>query len=126
MKYILYTLVLVASFNLFAGYEGKLETITAKHLLDNRDNYVVLDVRSAEEYADGHIDGALNIAHKEVANKLDILKQLDKTIVVHCRSGRRALVAEQALIDAGLTNLKHLEGDFIGWQEQQLPLITTH
>lgn len=123
MKYILCLLTFIMSFNLVAGYEGKLEVVSANHLLENRSQYVVLDVRSAEEFAEGHIAGAINIPHNEVANQLALLQKLEKTIVVHCRSGRRALTAEQALLDAKFSNLKHLKGDMKGWVEQKLPLV---
>lgn len=124
MKQILALLTLIMSFSTLAGYEGKLTLLSAKDLLAQRDNFVVLDTRSAEEFAEGHIAGAINIPHTEVANQLARLQSIDKTIVVHCRSGRRALVAEQALLDAQFSNLKHLEGDIKGWVAQGLPLET--
>ena len=123
MKYILAILSLVFSFSALAGYEGKLELLSAQALLKDRSQYLVLDTRSPEEFAKGHIAGAINIPHTEVKNKLDWLKTFDQTIVVHCRSGRRALVAEQALLDANFTKLKHLEGDMKAWVAQELPLV---
>lgn len=122
MKRIFYLCIMLMSFNLLASYKGKLELISAADLLADREQYLVLDTRSAEEFAEGHIAGAINIPHTEVVNKLEQLKGTNKTIVVHCRSGRRALVAEQALLDAKFTNLKHLEGDMKGWLAQQLPV----
>lgn len=115
---------MLLSFNLWAGYEGKLEVISAQELLNNRADFVVLDTRSAEEFAQGHIAGAINIPHTKVEQNLEFLRKLNKPIVVHCRSGRRALVAEQALLNANFDNLKHLEGDILGWQAQALPLVS--
>lgn len=123
MNKIIGLLALVFSFNLWASYEGKLEVITAKQLLDNRDNYIVLDTRSAGEFAQGHIAGAINIPHTKVKENIEFLRKLNKPIVVHCRSGRRALVAEEALLDANFKALKHLEGDILGWEQQDLPLV---
>lgn len=123
MNKIIGLLALVLSFNLWASYEGKLDVISAKELLNNRDDFIVLDTRSAGEFAEGHIAGAINIPHTKVAEKIEFLRKLNKPIVVHCRSGRRALVAEQALLDANFANLKHLEGDILGWQKQDLPLV---
>lgn len=123
MRYVMCLLALVMSFNIIAGYEGKLDMISATDLLAKRTQYVVLDVRSKEEFANGHISGAINIPHNEVINQLARLQKLDKTIVVHCRSGRRALTAEQALLDAHFTNLRHLEGDMKGWLAQKLPIV---
>lgn len=124
MKGIFYLCIMMMSFSLLASYKGKLDVISAADLLAHRNQYLVLDTRSAKEFAEGHIAGAINIPHTEVANKLKQLKETNKTIVVHCRSGRRALVAEQALLDAEFTNLKHLEGDMKGWLGQQLPVVS--
>lgn len=85
---------------------------------------LVLDVRSAEEFAEGHIEGAINISHEQInanLNKISAFK--DKTVVVHCRSGRRALSAENDLRAAGFSDLHHLEGDMIGWQAANLPIV---
>ena len=125
MKYLAITFALFSlSFVLNAKYKGQLELITPQQLIANKQSYVVLDTRSAEEFAEGHIKGAINIPHDQVAENLNLLSEYSETIVVHCRSGRRALVAEQALLDAGFTNVKHLAGDMKGWKAQNLPLET--
>ncbi|NVK24015.1 MAG: rhodanese-like domain-containing protein [Gammaproteobacteria bacterium] len=119
------SLFLLFSTPLFANnYQGKLELITADELLNNSEQYLVLDTRSKSEFDQGHIQGALNIPHTEVINQLEKLKGVNKTIVVHCRSGRRALTAEQALLDNGFNNLKHLQGDIKGWTANGYPLVT--
>ena len=84
---------------------------------------VVLDVRSAEEFAAGHIEGAINIAHTDIADKLASLESFkDQTIVVYCRSGRRAGEAETFLSGKGFSKLRHLTGDMNGWKEAELPI----
>lgn len=84
---------------------------------------VVLDVRRAEEFAAGHVDGAINVAHTEViANAATAVPAAkDAEIILYCGSGRRASMAIEALRAAGYTNLKHLEGDYPGWQAQAVP-----
>jgi rhodanese-related sulfurtransferase len=85
---------------------------------------VILDVRSAEEFAEGHIKGAINISHEQInANLSKISAFKDQTVIVHCRSGRRAISAENDLRAAGFSDLRHLEGDMNGWQAANLPLI---
>jgi apolipoprotein D and lipocalin family protein len=78
---------------------------------------VVLDVRRAEEFAAGHVAGAINVAHNAVlaspATAVGAAK--DAEIIVYCASGRRASMAIEALRDAGYSNLKHLEGDYTAW-----------
>ncbi len=83
----------------------------------------LLDVRSSEEYQQGHIKGAINISFdviSEHAAKLD----KEQPIVVYCRSGRRAGIAIETLQQLGFTKLYHLEGDMMGWTEKDLPVIT--
>jgi hydroxyacylglutathione hydrolase len=61
---------------------------------------LVLDVRKASEYAGGHLDGALNIAHTRLAARLDEIPA-DKTLLVHCASGVRAASASSYLRSKG-------------------------
>lgn len=84
---------------------------------------LVLDVRTPEEFADGHITGALNIAHDEIAARVaELPADRGTEIVVHCRSGKRAATAEATLAELGFTNVRHLEGDYLGWQAAGLPV----
>lgn len=87
------------------------------------DSFLLLDVRSAEEFAAGHIKGAMNISHQDVAANLSkIIGYKDKPVIVYCRSGRRAGIAEELLIANGFTKVKHLAGDMNGWQTENLPV----
>jgi phage shock protein E len=81
----------------------------------------VLDVRSPEEYVAGHVPGAVNIPHDQVAARLAEVPK-DKDVVLYCRSGRRAGMAAEVLAANGYTRLQHLEGDMVGWQERQRPV----
>ena len=74
-------------------------------------NTVWLDVRSAEEYAQGHIDGAINIPHTEIARRIGELN-LDKAtpIAIYCKSGRRAGIALEALKELGYSDLSNEGG----------------
>ena len=86
-------------------------------------NYILLDVRSAEEYQQGHIANAINISHSALTDNLSKLgKNKDDMIIVYCRSGRRAGIAEALLREQGFTNVKHLAGDMNGWQAKHLPI----
>lgn len=84
---------------------------------------LILDVRSPEEFAEGHIKNAVNISHGEMSrNFMSILEFQDKPVVVYCRSGRRASIAEAILRDKGFTQVKHLAGDMNEWVEAELPV----
>lgn len=67
---------------------------------------LILDVRSAEEFNAGHIHGALNIPHDQLENRLrEIKKPKNHPIVVYCRSGRRAGIAEEILRRHGFSTV---------------------
>lgn len=84
---------------------------------------LVLDVRTPEEYASGHIPGAVNIPFDQLAGRMDELKAgKSDEIVVHCQSGRRAAMAEKTLAAAGYTDVRDLEGHMKRWKEAGLPL----
>lgn len=83
---------------------------------------LVLDVRSEEEYARGHIPGSLNIPHDELPDRLGELPIVkSEEVVVHCQSGRRAAAAEATLRADGYSNVRDLTGHWQGWQEAGLP-----
>jgi len=80
---------------------------------------VVLDVRTREEYAAGHVDTAINLPHDELERRLgEIPGDKSGEIVVYCRSGKRAKIAEQILIDSGYRNVRDLAGHWQGWNGQ--------
>ena len=83
---------------------------------------LILDVRTPEEFAAGHLPGARNVPHDALAGRLGELgiAPADE-IVVHCHSGRRAAAAEDVLRDAGYTNVRDLAGHWQGWTEAGLP-----
>ncbi|MBL0711339.1 MAG: rhodanese-like domain-containing protein [Colwellia sp.] len=94
-------------------------------LNNSTNNVLVLDVRSKDEYKHGHIAGAINVSHDKVADQLSSLTQYkDRTVVVYCRSGRRAGIAEHILTENGFNNLYHLTGDMNGWVAAKLPVVS--
>lgn len=84
---------------------------------------IVLDVRTPEEYAAGHVPGARNIAHELLPSRLaELADARDRDIVVYCRSGRRSAIALDTLRAAGFTRVAPLEGDFLAWEAAQRPV----
>ena len=87
-------------------------------------SYLVLDVRTPEEFAAGHLDKALNISHDRLADQLPQIQQYAATpVLLYCRSGNRAAKAAEVLAKAGFTNLHHLTGDMQGWEAAGLPVV---
>jgi phage shock protein E len=89
--------------------------------LDKKDaQLLVLDVRTPEEFAAGHVPGAVNISHDQLPNRIaEITHAKDKDVVVYCRSGKRAAIAEDLLAAQGFKSVMHLEGDMLKWSEEQ-------
>ena len=87
----------------------------AKAIMDIEEGYIILDVRTQEEYDQGHIPGAIVISHEEIAEKAEeVLTDKDQLILVYCRSGRRSKIAAEALVELGYTNIKEF-GGIIDW-----------
>ena len=87
----------------------------AKRIMDTEDGYIILDVRTQEEYDEGHIPGAILISHEEITEKAEeVLTDKDQLILVYCRSGRRSKLAAEALVELGYTNIKEF-GGIIDW-----------
>ncbi|MFQ5745067.1 MAG: rhodanese-like domain-containing protein [Acidobacteriota bacterium] len=83
---------------------------------------MILDVRTPEEFDEGHVPGAINITHTELADRLAELEAArDSGLVVYCRSERRATIAEKILRQAGFSNVMHRDGDMLAWLEAGLP-----
>ena len=98
--------------------ENSYEQITpaeAKAIMDEKDGYVILDVRTQEEFDESHIEGAILIPNYEITDKAEsVLKDKDQLILVYCRSGRRSKLAAEALVELGYTNVKEF-GGIIDW-----------
>ena len=83
----------------------------AKALMDSEDGYVILDVRTPEEFAERHIEGAILIPDYEIGEKAEsILTDKEQLILVYCRSGRRSKNAANELATLGYTNIKEFGG----------------
>ncbi len=89
-------------------------------------NWLLLDVRSPQEFAEGHIPGAVNIDHRELAERLDELQRFrEAEVIVYCERGVRANRAETILDEAGFMRIRHLEGDMSAWRDRELPMETS-
>ncbi|MEE0059717.1 MAG: rhodanese-like domain-containing protein [Acutalibacteraceae bacterium] len=88
----------------------------AKELMDTEDSYIILDVRTEEEYEQGHIKNAVLIPDYEIESRAEgELPDKDQLIMVYCRSGRRSKNASAMLISLGYTNIVEF-GGIIDWE----------
>jgi rhodanese-related sulfurtransferase len=90
---------------------------------NGKESAYVLDVRSPEEYASGHVPGAVNIPYDQMASRIAEVPK-DRDVVLYCRTGRRAGIAAEVLAGQGYTRLQHLEGDIVAWVEKGRPVAT--
>ncbi|WP_339825057.1 rhodanese-like domain-containing protein [uncultured Arenimonas sp.] len=81
---------------------------------------LLLDVRTPEEFAQGHLPGAVLIPHDQLAARLDEIDR-DRWVLVYCRSGKRASTAQDILEDAGI-EVRQVEGSWLRWQEEERPV----
>ena len=119
-------IMLLISLSLFgmtacSGKNGKsltYEQITAeqaKTIMDTEKDYVIIDARTEEEFAEGHIKNAILIPEYEIANRAEKeLPDKEQLILVYCRSGRRSKIASEELVKLGYTNVKEF-GGIIDW-----------
>jgi len=84
----------------------------------------IVDVRTPQEFADGHIDGAVNIP-VELPDFIDRVSELDPagTYAVYCRSGNRSQVAVAGMTDIGINGIYELESGTNGWASEGQPLV---
>jgi len=93
--------------------DGTMPQWQAEDLDDAMATTLVLDVRSPSEFAEGHVDGALNISHVELRQRLDEVRTAaaGRTVSVHCASGVRSYLATRVLLGEGF-DARNLSG---GW-----------
>ena len=93
----------------------QISTEQAKTIMDTEKDYVIIDARTEEEFAEGHIKNAILIPEYEIANRAEKeLPDKEQLILVYCRSGRRSKIASEELVKLGYTNVKEF-GGIIDW-----------
>lgn len=93
----------------------QIDSEEAAALMEEKDNYIILDVRTEEEYSEGHIPNAINIPNENIGTEeIPELPDKDQLILVYCRSGNRSKQASRKLADLGYTNIVEF-GGIIDW-----------
>ena len=90
--------------------------VEAKNIMDTTTGYIILDVRTIEEFNTGHIVDAINIPNEVIKEEAEaILINKEQVILVYCRSGRRSKEAADKLVELGYTNVLEF-GGIIDWK----------
>ena len=80
-------------------------------MMEEETGYILLDVRTAQEYSEKHIPGAINIANESIGSEdIPELPDKDPLILVYCRSGNRSKQASEKLVKLGYTNIVEIGG----------------
>ena len=92
------------------------------HYLSN-DSVQLVDVRTPEEFAEGHIAGAknINVFDSDFVDEAEKALDKSKPVAVYCRSGKRSADAARELTENGF-NVTNLEGGILAWKEQHQPI----
>lgn len=101
-------------------------SVTPQELVNlvNRDGAVVVDVRDANEYSQGHIVDAVNVPHTALGTRISELeKYKGKPVVLACKMGQHAGAAGTILRKAGFDNVSRLKGGVTEWLNQNLPVV---
>ena len=102
---------------------GPLVTVSVQDMAAGlAEGALVLDVREPFEYADAHVEGTVLVPLATVAARAGEFPK-DEPVFVFCRSGNRSLVAAQALVDAGVVDVRNVDGGIIAWHGAGLPLV---
>lgn len=87
----------------------------AAAMMEAEPDHIIVDVRTAEEFAQGHIPGAINVPNEEIGTEQpDLLPDKEQLIMIYCRSGIRSKQASQKLVDMGYSNIVEF-GGIIDW-----------
>jgi adenylyltransferase/sulfurtransferase len=107
-------------------YESKFKsTISAIHLkdmMDNRESFILLDVRQPEEYEICHIEGSLLVPLEEIEEHLGDFCT-DRTYVIHCKEGVRSMEAIGIMKKKGFQVTLNLDGGILSWAKMIEPTM---
>ena len=110
---ILFLAFLLAGCGVSAGEPGyrQIGMDEAVHMMEEESGYIILDVRTQEEFEDGHIPGAFNIPNEAIGTGgIAELPDKEQLILVYCRSGNRSKQASKKLVALGYTNIVEFGG----------------
>lgn len=114
MKYILIIALVIGGLFMFMQNSSANQTMTYEELQDRlnaKENFVLLDVRTQEEFDAGHIPSAILLPYDEIELKAaSVLPDKEKDIVLYCRSGRRSAIAKKVLVELGYQKVEDFGG----------------
>lgn len=126
LKFVLLLVVLLFSLHLTLEAQNKVQVDSkqASEMLRKDKKIIVLDVRSADEFNEGHINGALNIdiRQSDAFSKIDKLNH-NSVYIVHCRTNHRSGMATDYMVQKGFKSVYQVMDGFPGWVTNNLPWV---
>jgi|TARA_B110001454_G_scaffold106912_1_gene100632 rhodanese-related sulfurtransferase len=120
------TLTLLTLF-LFSSNLYAIDLLTVKQLKEELDqtneSFILLDVRTREEFNSGRIKNSINIPHDLLLSDISLVADYkSEKVVVYCRSGKRAKLVLDRLSDEGFRTLIDVDGDMLAWNSANFPI----
>lgn len=103
--------------NIKKGEHSYMDVEELKSKIENKEDIVILDVRTKKEYSMGHIENAINIPIDELRENLSMLDK-NSSIVIYCRQSYRSYLAYRILKNSGFKNIWNLNGSYLSWQRK--------
>jgi len=131
MRIVLAVFLSIAAIALFVSLQCTAKAISpssiaaSPYLIERVKNneWLLIDVRPADDFKQGHIPGAINMPHENIDDYLTQLSDYkDKPIVIYCRSGNKSKLTIKMLQNLDFSDVMHLEGDMLGWSASRLPI----
>ena len=117
----------ISCVNLLIGQQLAYKTISAsdaRTMMQSSANLMVVDVRAPEEYAQGHLEGAVNIPLSDLPLRISSLDPT-RPILVYCRTGHRSAQASTILVNAGFLQVYNMDGGITAWLNSGYPIVTS-
>lgn len=108
------------------GLGPKVPSITVEELkkaIDAKETFILLDVRTPEEYEKARISGSTNLPLDAVSEKIgEVVSDKDKKIFVYCMSGSRSIIAVDTMKELGYTNVFDVSNGMLAWRVKRYPV----
>lgn len=97
--------------NSCGAFYTKISQDEAMQMMQEQEDYLIVDVRRPDEFAEGHIAGAINVPNEDITDEMpELLPDKDQLLLIYCRSGNRSKDASQKLADMGYTKVYEFGG----------------
>ena len=117
-------MILLLCHNSLMAHVESIDVLELQRKLESSTETIfLLDVRSKEEYQSGHIKNSINIPHDVLIKDINLIGEYrNESLVVYCRSGVRAQLVIDKLLDNDFNHIIDINGDMLAWIESDLPI----